>query len=279
MNEQELRITVLVDNQARAGMSVEHGLALWIETEGKRILFDTGQGCALTANSRELGIDLSETDVMVLSHGHYDHTGGIPQILKSALKVETCCHSDIFQHRYSIRDGEPKPIHMPYESWAAICNLPSQRVHWVSQPFALSGKIGVAGSIPRETDYEDAGGPFFLDLERRIPDAFDDEMALWIRTEHGLVVCVGCCHAGLVNTLNHVQRLNDNMAIRAVIGGFHLLSASAERLSQTMDALSVLHLERVIACHCTGKWAAAQLSSGLGERLSPGAAGMSYEFS
>ena len=82
-----VKITILVDNRAGEGLLAEHGLSLWIEADGKRILFDTGQG-ALEFNARVLGVDLGETDALVLSHGHYDHTGGIPAVLRVARNVE-----------------------------------------------------------------------------------------------------------------------------------------------------------------------------------------------
>ncbi|MDD5451902.1 MAG: MBL fold metallo-hydrolase [Desulfovibrionales bacterium] len=208
MNAHRFRITILVDNQAAPGLMSEHGLSLWIEAEDKRILFDTGQGSALAANASVLGVDLSEIDILVLSHGHYDHTGGIPQLLKVNKKVEAYCHPGVVQPRYAIRDGTPKPIQMPRESIVSINKLPAQRLHWVSQPLLLSERIGITGPIPRQTSYEDTGGPFFLDPEGRRVDPIDDDLALWVQTEDGLVICVGCCHAGLVNTLNHVRRLN-----------------------------------------------------------------------
>ncbi|MDQ7838897.1 MAG: MBL fold metallo-hydrolase [Thermodesulfobacteriota bacterium] len=278
MNAHRFRITILVDNQAAPGLMSEHGLSLWIEAEDKSILFDTGQGSALAANASVLGVDLSEIDILVLSHGHYDHTGGIPQVLKVNEKIEAYCHPGVVQPRYAIRDGTPKPIQMPRESIVAINKLPAQRLHWVSQPLLLSERIGITGPIPRQTSYEDTGGPFFLDPEGRRVDPIDDDFALWIQTEDGLVICVGCCHAGLVNTLNHVRCLNKGSRVRAVIGGFHLLTASSQRIDQTLAALRSLEPDMVISCHCTGEHAVAALRDALRERVLPGAAGMTYRF-
>ncbi|MDD5153870.1 MAG: MBL fold metallo-hydrolase [Desulfovibrionales bacterium] len=101
---------------------------------------------------------------------------------------------------------------------------------------------------------------------------------MWIQTEDGLVICVGCCHAGLVNTLNHVRRLNKGSRVRAVIGGFHLLTASSQRIDQTLAALRSLEPDMVIPCHCTGEHAVAALRDALRERVLPGAAGMTYRF-
>jgi 7,8-dihydropterin-6-yl-methyl-4-(beta-D-ribofuranosyl)aminobenzene 5'-phosphate synthase len=273
-----VKITILVDNRAGDKLIAEHGLSLWVETEGKHILFDTGQGNALETNVKVLGVDLATTDILVLSHGHYDHTGGIAQVLQQAHHAGIYCHSGIVQPRYAIRNGKAKSIQMPQKSMAAIDKLPEQRLHWVQQPLLLSGKIGITGPIPRETAYEDTGGPFYLDPEGKRADPIDDDLALWIRKDDGLIVCVGCSHAGLVNTLNHVRSLNNGLKIRAVIGGFHLLNASRERLNRTMAALRFLEPEMVVPCHCTGEPAVALLRDVFGERVLPGAAGMTYQF-
>jgi len=272
------QITILVDNQAPPRLTAEHGLSLWIKAEDRNILFDTGQGGALIPNALTLGVDLAETDFLVLSHGHYDHAGGIPRVLKVARHVELYCHPGAVQPRYSIRNKTSRSIQMQRDTMAAIERLPAERLHWVSRPLLLFGKVGVTGPIPRETGYEDVGGPFYLDPEGRRVDLIEDDLALWIQTDQGVVVCVGCCHAGLVNTLRYVQRLSNDSRIRAIIGGFHLLNASSQRLNQTITALRSMELDMVIPCHCTGRHAVTALRDALGERVSPGAAGQTYRF-
>jgi 7,8-dihydropterin-6-yl-methyl-4-(beta-D-ribofuranosyl)aminobenzene 5'-phosphate synthase len=251
---------------------------LWIETEDKRILFDTGQGSAFENNARVLGTDLGQTDILVLSHGHYDHTGGIAQVVNVAGQVEVYCHPGAVLPRYSIRNGMPKPIQMPREPMRALDNMPAQRLHWVTQSVLPLERIGITGPIPRETSYEDTGGPFYLDPEGKHPDPIDDDIALWIRTNEGLVICVGCCHAGLVNTLNHVRRLTNGSRIRAIIGGFHLLNASDQRLEQTMRELQFFSPDTVVPCHCTGERALEDLREVLGSRLLSGNSGMTVQF-
>ena len=110
------------------------------------------------------------------------------------------------------------------------------------------------------------------------PDPMDDDMALWIRTDKGLIVCVGCAHVGLVNTLNHVQGLNKGMRIRAVIGGFHLLAAGEARTARTIASLQALAPDQIVPCHCTGDHAVAELKNAFAESRCPGEAGMVYVF-
>jgi len=276
MNGNQVKITILVDNKAASGLMAEHGLSFWIETEGVCILFDTGQGGALPLNARALGINLNQADMLVLSHGHFDHTGGIPSVMQQNSKTGVYAHPGIMHPRYSIRDGLPRPIQMPEKSMTILDRLPAQRIHWITQPLSLSENIGITGPIPRDASFEDTGGPFYLDPEGKSADPIEDDLALWIRTRSGLVVCAGCCHAGLVNTLNHVRRLTGEKSIRAVIGGFHLLNATGKRIELTVNALHALSPRMMVPCHCTGDTATRILQDALGERVVPGYAGAIY---
>ncbi len=271
-------ITILVDNRAGEGLASEHGLSFWIETNGRRIMYDTGQGGALETNAAVLGIDLSRTDTLVLSHGHYDHTGGIPQVLRQVRATEIYCHPGIMQPRYAVRDGKAKAIGIPELSRVTLDSWTPHRVHWVEKELMLSDKIGITGPIPRLTSYEDTGGPFFHDPEGRRADSIEDDLALWIKTDHGVVVCIGCAHAGLVNTLDYVRRLAEGERIHAVVGGFHLVDADQNRLDRTIDALLSLGPDLVVPCHCTGEAAYRALAEAFGERMSAGAAGMILRF-
>jgi 7,8-dihydropterin-6-yl-methyl-4-(beta-D-ribofuranosyl)aminobenzene 5'-phosphate synthase len=274
----KLKATLLVDNRAMDGLTSEHALSLWVETGGRRILFDTGQGTALLSNAARLGIDLQETDALVLSHGHCDHTGGIPQVLRRSKTVEMYCHPGVVRPRYSVRNGKPKRVHMPHESAAFVDQLPLHRLHWVFSDTLLSEGIGLTGPITRLADFENTGKPFFLDPEGRRDDSFEDELALWVGTSKGLIVFVGCGHAGLVNTLQQAQRLSRMSKLRAVIGGFHLNQASDMRLERTAKALRFMDPELVVPCHCTGKRAVEVLRNALGGRVAHGCAGMNLDF-
>jgi len=203
----DTRITIVVDNNVQGTLGSEHGFSMWIESGGKRILFDTGQGPALESNVPKLGIDIGAADLMVLSHGHYDHTGGLPYVVAHAPKIEIYCHPGAVQPRYAIRDGKTRSIGIPHASAEALERFPSERLHWVPEPVMLTESIGLTGPIPRVTAYEDTGGPFFLDPQGTRPDLIEDDQALWIQTHEGLVVCMGCAHAGLINTLYYLLDL------------------------------------------------------------------------
>lgn len=271
-------ITILVDNHGTDGLAVEHGLSMWIEVDDKTVLFDSGQGRAFEENVTALGVNLRRADAFILSHGHYDHTGGIPYVLRRASSVDVYGHPGIVRPRYAFRNGTATPIHMPPGAMAAIDAMPTKQLHWLQKPMMLSGCMGLTGPIPRRTDFEDTGGPFFLDPAGKRPDAIEDDMAMWIRTGEGLIVCVGCCHAGLVNTIEYVRRISGEERIRAVIGGLHLMAAGELRMERTIEALQTISPQFMAPCHCTGEAAVSKLQDVLGDCVSPGAAGMTYRF-
>jgi len=274
----EAIITILVENKSGEGLLSEHGLSMWIETEGRRILFDTGQGPALEPNARALGIDLSTADTLVLSHGHYDHTGGIPSVLRQAPHLDVYYHPGVFLTRYAIRENKAKSIGMPQPARETLETVPTEQIHLVDRPLMLTEHVGLTGPVPRLTDYEDTGGPFFLDQQGTRADLIEDDMALWVNTAQGVVVCMGCAHAGAVNTLHYIHTLTDHAPIRAVMGGFHLMSAGHERLERTVGALRLLQPEMLAPCHCTGDSAVALLRERLGGSVLPAATGTVFRF-
>ena len=279
MKKKSIHLTILVDNSAQPGLSKEHGFAVLVEAFGHTILFDTGQGTALLQNATELRCELHRVEVLVLSHGHYDHTGGLAAVLgRTGPGIGVYCHADVLQPRYGFERSIPKAVGMPAASLAALNGLSTRQVHWIEATRLLSEVVGLTGPIPRETGYEDAGGPLFLDAEGRCPDPFRDDQALWIRTAEGLIIVAGCAHAGIINTLQYVCQATGEVRIRAVIGGFHLLHAAERRLDSTMEALLSLGPETIVPCHCTGNRALERLTDAFGLRVSRGFAGMRLDF-
>jgi 7,8-dihydropterin-6-yl-methyl-4-(beta-D-ribofuranosyl)aminobenzene 5'-phosphate synthase len=187
----------------------------------------------------------------VLSHGHYDHTGGLPFALSINPSARVYAHPDVFSQRFSIRNHVPRSIKMP-EPAATVLRSQGARIVSVSRPTEVLPGVWVTGPIPRNNAFEDTGGPFYLDDEGRRPDPIDDDQAMWIDAQIGRVVVLGCAHAGVVNTLDYISHIAGSCAFHAVFGGMHLAAASAIRLEKTVEALERYGVRRIAPCHCTG---------------------------
>lgn len=275
MKYPDLQIHVLVDNRAMPGYMPEHGLALYIEHGDSRILFDTGQGDALEPNVKAMSLDLSRTNAIVLSHGHYDHTGGLPYAIGQAPRAHIYAHPAVLSERYSIHDkSKPRDISIPEPAIKALHQCDAMRLSWIQEPCYIEAGLGLSGTIPRKDPVENVGGPFFQDRQGKVADELPDDMAIWIERDGGVIIITGCCHSGLINTIEAIRNACGRKKIKGIIGGLHLVNASEERLQHTLSALDAYQPEFVAACHCTGDPAIAALAEKFGDRFMPVQAGL-----
>ncbi|MGA9378896.1 MAG: MBL fold metallo-hydrolase [Phormidium sp.] len=257
------RLTVLVENTASGrGLLGEHGLSYLIEAGDYRLLFDTGQGWVLKHNAKQLGISLQNLDAVVLSHGHYDHAGGLMAVLDDDCHAtKLFLHPSALQSKFSNRGDIGSPI----QDQATLEKQFSQLI-WTDKPTEIIPGVYVTGTIPRVHPLEDTGGNFWQDSQHEQVDLLLDDQALFLDAPEGLVVVLGCAHAGVINTLNYITQLTGKEKIYGVIGGMHLLNASRERLQVTAETLTKYEVQLIGANHCTGMTATAFLWHQLAER-------------
>lgn len=246
----EVNITVLVDNMVYSEkIRAEHGLSMFIETEDVSLLFDTGQSSLFMRNAEVLDADIISADTIVLSHGHYDHTGGIPAFIGKRENIEIIGHEDAFKPKYSTdRDGNVHDIGIP----CGRETIESLNTVICSGVTEVAKGIFAVTDIPRTSYFETVPDRFFADRECTVHDSIRDDLSLVIETSEGLVCLLGCAHAGVANILEAVHSEFPARKIRAVMGGTHLINAQGERLAFTLEALKKHDVQWFRPGHCTG---------------------------
>jgi 7,8-dihydropterin-6-yl-methyl-4-(beta-D-ribofuranosyl)aminobenzene 5'-phosphate synthase len=248
-------ITLLADNLAEAPFQSEHGFSALIQGSGTAfpLLFDTGRG-VLFENARLAGIDLNQVKTVVLSHGHYDHTDALDSFLAQHPNVQVWASDKIFRPHYSTSTQKIRPIGVSSSVRSALEVLPpGQFVRFSGSVSLADGRVHLAENIPRTNAFELPSPLLFADEKAQEPDTIPDELTLWIKTRHGLVLLTGCGHAGLVNTCEHVLSLAPHEKIHTVLGGFHLKNIPQRRLEETRDYLKRKKIVQLVPCHCTGE--------------------------
>ncbi|MDD4651347.1 MAG: MBL fold metallo-hydrolase [Methanothrix sp.] len=277
---QELRLTVLVDSSAPFAVSslwAQHGLSIFLKLdygiETMKMLLDTGAGSeVLLHNADALNIDLSCLDLICLSHGHYDHTGGLMGILeRSGRKICVLAHPEIFAAKLKMQPflkfiGPPFSKEEVQAAGAVMLQCRG--------PVEIAPDVMTTGEVARQEAFETAEGFWTVKDGQYCQDNIPDDMALAIKIEgKGLAVISGCAHAGIINTIKHAQKITGVEEIYAVIGGFHLADADSKRIDATAEALRRLDPAIVRPSHCTGHKAICRLREVLGERCLPLAVG------
>jgi 7,8-dihydropterin-6-yl-methyl-4-(beta-D-ribofuranosyl)aminobenzene 5'-phosphate synthase len=274
-----VRLTVLVENSVQQpGLLAEHGWAVWLEAGGLCILFDTGQSDLLVRNAARLAVCLDTVDVVALSHGHYDHGGGLEGVLNLArVGTPIYAHPAALRPKFHRTASAMRDIGLPATCVARL-QAPGTAFHPVTAPTEIAPGVWLTGPIPRRHPAEAPEAGFCLDPEGRIDDELVDDQALVVQTAAGCVVVLGCAHAGLINTLEQVAALGPGEPVRAVVGGLHLRSAPPERVAWTIEALRRFDTGVLCPAHCTGAAALVALWSAFPGRCAVAGVGTVLEF-
>ncbi len=274
------RVTILCENSVGVPFDVlgEHGFSCFVETEKGNYLFDTGQGLSIMQNSLALKIELKSIEAIMISHGHYDHTGGLPVVLKQKGVVDVYGHSGIFAQRVWEKENVSRDIGIPYrrcylESLGAVFKLGTELVE-------IGSGVYLTGEIPRKSSFEKNDPSMTLishDGNRLHPDPMEDDLSMVLDTDKGLIIVLGCAHAGMVNILNYVTTQLGKERIFAVIGGTHLGFSSDLQFDETLKVIAKYNIEHLGVSHCTGLQKASLLHAHLGKRFFFGTVGAVLE--
>ena len=274
------RLTILCENSVGVPFGVigEHGFACHVETDRGDYLFDTGQGFGILPNALALGKDLRKIDAVMISHGHYDHTGGLPAVLKLRGRVPVHGHPDMFVERFIRFEGKRRDIGIPFRrSFLESLGADFQFGTGMTE---VGPGVYLTGEIPRKTPFEkgDANMVALTADGRTVdPDPILDDLSMVVDSDKGLILVLGCAHAGMVNIIEHVMARTGRDRIHAVIGGTHLGFSSARQFEETLEAIDRYHIERVGVSHCTGLEKASLLHARLKERFFFGCVGSVLE--
>ena len=277
------KITVICENSVymTSALIGEHGLSFLIENEDAT-LFDTGQGLGLMNNLKVLGKDSSIIKRVVLSHGHYDHTGGLLDFLKTHEgNIPVYLHPDAFNSRYSQTTDEgittEKAIGIRHER--IEYEKEGANFHFINGYIPITGSISALCEVSRDFNWKSQDARLKQKVnDKIIDDPFMDDLSLLITTDSGPVVLLGCAHAGIVEILNDISKRSGYREFHAVIGGTHLANAAEEYVKEAIAALKKYNVKKIGLSHCTGFKIACRFASEFQDKFFNASVGAVIEF-
>ena len=275
------RITILCENLVgKLVGSGEHGFSAFIETDKGNYLFDTGSGRSIVPNSLTLNKDLKSIKKIFLSHGHYDHTGGLSEVLKLKGKVDVHAHPHVFLDRIAVLKEEDREIKRFIGIRYKKRYLESLGANFVFNTDFIEVEKGLflTGEVPRQTTFEKSDPRLFSEMDGRTThDLFLDDQSLILDTDKGLVLILGCAHSGMINVINHVINKMGKEKFHTILGGTHLDFLTPEQLEESIKSLKKMEIEKIGVSHCTGMRAAFRLHQEFGDRFFYGCVGSVLE--
>lgn len=274
------KLTILCENSVGVPFGVigEHGFACYVETEKGNYLFDTGQGFAIVQNAIALKKDLGAIEAIIISHGHYDHTGGLPAVLQIKGRVGVYGHPDIFVERIWSSEGKTRFIGIQHtrsylETLGADFRLGTEMIE-------IGPGVFLTGEIPRKSEFEKSDANMTVCLangEKIQPDPLKDDLSLVIDSDKGLILVLGCAHAGMINIIEYAMEKMNRDKIHAIIGGTHLGFSNEEQFDETLKVIDKYKIDFIGVSHCTGLLKASMLHAKFKERFFFGTVGSTLE--
>ena len=264
-----MKLTVLSENTSVSeSLESEHGLSIYIETTGHHILFDTGAGCIFKRNAEKLGVDLATVDLLVISHGHYDHGGGLRTFLEVNSRAKIFIHKQAFEAHYSKRPEGVASIGLDETL------LPNERFVFCGDQAVIDENIEIFSRVKAKRLFPSCNAMLLMKRgDEFVPDDFAHEQNLVIQQDGKTMLIAGCAHKGIVNIVDACKdRLGQYPDY--FVGGFHLTGQRGNQ-SETPDVVDAIgeYLAsmpaRYYTCHCTGKENLQRLKRILGERIRP----------
>ena len=269
----------LVENKTdNPGVTAEHGLSIYIKAHGHKILFDAGATDMLIANAEEMKINLSEVDTAVISHGHYDHTGGFPAFCEKNDKAKIHIHKNAFRESFGFEDGKMDEVTCGIRWTKPEMDSMRDRIVFTDGPLQLDKNICITGTVPFAKGFSPTE-KFFYKSEsgELIEDDMSHEQCLVIKEKSGLYIFSGCSHRGAVSALNAGKSMFPGERVAVFVAGMHLYSASAEDRNKVVEQIAAENLDKIMPVHCTGIKAICDLKTALGDRCIAATAGDCFD--
>ena len=278
----DIDITILCDNSiSKSGFIGEHGFSLLIERDDKKYLFDTGPGMSLPLNLKVLNKNLKGLDKVFISHGHYDHTGGLKWVIQQVGKVEVVAHPDVFSRHmvlHSQDTGEPPRYIGCQFSQRELERLGATFTFIDSTREVSPGLWFVTGINPDPEKLPNDARLLVPQGEQFVSDPLRDDASLLIETDGAPILVLGCAHAGVFNILDHIREDMGITKLRAILGGTHLMFFGHKDIRRAIDKFEEFSIDLVGVSHCTGFQAAVELCNHFGDRFRLASAGSVFSF-
>lgn len=274
-----MKFQFLMENKTDSdGLVAEHGLSVYIEAHGRKILFDTGASELFVQNAEKMKVDLASVEELVISHGHYDHTGGVPAFCRINKIAPIYVHENAFYENFSLdENGERSMDSIPWTERERAGIDP--RIVRTSGVKWLSENIAISGTIPKIDGYEPTA-TFYRILEDGtvIEDSMDHEQMLVIREPEGLYVFSGCSHRGVIPAVRYAREIFGGEKIAVLVAGMHLYSADENMRKKVLDQIIAEDIGMVMPVHCTGINAICDLKMALQDRCIVAVTGTKYGY-